>query len=218
MTHSPCRIFIVDDHPIFRRGVRDVVAAHAQFTVVGEAGEGPAALEAIKRLMPDVVLLDLNVPGMDGLALARAVRDLRPPSRVLVLTMQGEESAFNAAMDAGAQGYILKENAVEDLVLGIKTVAGGGVYLSPSISSFLVRRHQRASAVREQNHGLASLTSTERQVLRLVAENKTNRQIGGQLFISHRTVETHRANICQKLNLRGARALFQFALENKSAL
>ncbi len=125
-----------------------------------------------------------------GLPLVRALCDIKPPVAVIVLTMQSEESTFNAAMDAGAQGYILKENAAEDAVLGLKTVAGGGVYLSPSIAGYLLKCTRRALALGEQKAGLNSLTPTERQVLRLVAENKTNKEIGAELCMSHRTVET----------------------------
>ena len=218
MSLDKIKVFIVDDHPLFRRGVRDVIEREPRFHIVGEAGDGETALAEIKKLKPAVALVDIQIPKLDGLQLVSALRGCRTPVAVIVLTMHSEESAFNAAMDAGAQGYILKDNATEDLVLGLKTVAGGGVYLSPSIAGTLLKRTRRASALREQKTGLKSLTPTERQVLRLVAENKTNREIGAELCMSHRTVETHRANICQKLELSGTRALFQFALEHRSEL
>ncbi len=218
MSLEKIKVFIVDDHPIFRSGVREVIERDARFHVVGEAGDGETALAEIRRLKPAVALVDLHIPKLDGLHLLSALRGCKPAVAVIVLTMHGDESTFNAAMDAGAQGYLLKENAAEDVVLGLKTVAGGGIYLSPSISGYLLKRTRRASALREQKTGLKSLTPTERQVLQFVAENKTNREIGGELCMSHRTVETHRANICQKLELHGTRALFQFALEHRSEL
>ena len=135
-----------------------------------------------------------------------------------MLTMHAEESTFNAAMDAGAQGYLLKDDAMEMVLLGLKAVASGGVYLSPAISGWLARRQGRASALKEEKTGLVALTATERRVLLLVAENKTNKEIGAELFISHRTVETHRSNICQKLQLEGAHKLIQFAIEHRSEL
>jgi DNA-binding NarL/FixJ family response regulator len=135
-----------------------------------------------------------------------------------MLTMHAEESTFNAAMDAGAHGYLLKDDAMDMVLLGLKTVAAGGVYLSLSISNWLVRRQQCASALKEEKTGLAALTATERRVLQLVAENKTNKQIGEELFISHRTVETHRSSICQKLQLQGAHKLLQFAIEHRSEI
>lgn len=218
MSSARSTVYIVDDHPLFRRGVRDVIEKAGQFEIVGEAGDGETALAEIRKLKPDVALVDLDLPKLGGVALAREMQNLNPPVSVLVLTMHGAESTFNTVMDAGAQGYIVKENAVEDLVLGLKTVAAGGVYLSPSISGYLIRRTRRVSSLREKKSGLNTLTPTEQQVLRLVAENRTNKEIGVALCMSHRTVETHRAHICEKLELSGARALFQFALEHRSEL
>ena len=218
MTAARTRVFLVDDHPIFRRGLKEVVQTDPGFEVVGECGDGDNALVEIAKSKPHVAILDVNLPGRTGLDVARSLRAVRPPVACLMLTMHAEESAFNAAMDAGAQGYLLKEDAMELVLLGLKAVAAGSVYLSPTISEWLVRRHRRASALKEQKTGLATLTPTERRVLLLVAENKTNKEIAAELFISHRTVETHRANICQKLQLQGPRRLLQFAIENRSAI
>src|SRR5262245_58927647 len=212
------RVIIVDDHPIFRRGLKEILEADSQFTVAGEAGDGETALQQIRSLKPDIVVLDIHLPKIGGLDLVRAVRSLAHPPAVIMLTMHGEESMFNAAMDGGAQGYILKENAISDALVGLKAVASGGVFISPSVAHFLVRRHQRASALKEEKQGLASLTPTERRILRLVAENKTNKEIGRELFISHRTVETHRTHICEKLELSGNRALLKFAFDHKSEI
>ena len=212
------RIVIVDDHPIFRRGLKEIIESDRLFVVAGEAGDGETALQQIKSLKPDVAIVDLHLPGMNGLQLVRAVRSLAQPPAVIVLTMHGEEGAFNEAMDGGAQGYILKDNAIADVVVGLKVVAAGGVFISPSVAHFLSQRHQRASALKEEKKGLAALTPTERRVLRLVAENKTNKEIGRELFISHRTVETHRNHICEKLELSGNRALLKFAFDHKSEI
>ena len=218
MTAARTRVFLVDDHPIFRRGLKEVVQTDGGFEVVGECGDGDTALIEIAKSKPHVAILDVNLPGRTGLEVARSLRGVRPPVACLMLTMHAEESVFNAAMDAGAQGYLLKEDAMELVVLGLKAVTAGSVYLSPTISEWLVRRLRRASALKEQKTGLATLTPTERRVLLLVAENKTNKEIAAGLFISHRTVETHRANICQKLQLQGHRRLLQFAIENRSAI
>ena len=212
------RIVIVDDHPIFRRGLKEIIESDARYIVAGESGDGQTAFQQIKSLKPDVAVVDLNLPKISGLEVVRAVRALPQPPIVLVLTMQADEGTFNAAMDAGAQGYMLKENAVSDVLAGLKAVAAGGVFISPSVAQFLVRRHQRASALKEQKKGLAALTPTERRILRLVAENKTNKEIARELFISHRTVETHRSHICEKLELSGNRALLAFAFEHKSEI
>ena len=212
------KVFLVDDHPVFRHGLREIIHADPRFEVVGECGDGDTALAEIPKAKPQVVILDVNLPGRSGLEVARALHATRPRVACLMLTMLADESAFNAAMDAGAQGYLLKDDAMEMVLLSLKTVAAGGVYLSPAISAWLVRRHQRGSALKEEKTGLLALTATERRVLQLVAENKTNKEIGEALFISHRTVETHRSNICRKLELQGAHMLLQFAIEHRSEI
>jgi len=212
------RVFLVDDHPVFRHGLKEIIQSDPRFEVVGECGDGEAALAEIPRAKPHVAILDVNLPRRSGLEVVRALRGARPPVACLMLTMHAEEITFNTAIDAGAHGYLLKDDAMDMVLLGLKTVAAGGVYLSPSISNWLVRRQQRASALKEEKTGLAALSATERRVLQLVAENKTNKQIGEELFISHRTVETHRSNICQKLQLQGAHKLIQFAIEHRSEI
>jgi DNA-binding NarL/FixJ family response regulator len=212
------RILFADDHPIFRQGLRQVLESDSRLAVVGEVGDGASALEQIKLLKPDIALLDLDLPKLNGLDLVPLLQNLKPPVEVVVLTMCKEESIFNAALDRGVKGYILKDNAVSDVVNGIIAVAHGEVYLSPSISGYLLRRSQRAAALVLQNPGLASLSPMERRVLKLLCGNKTSKEIGEELFISHRTVETHCANIRTKLDLRGAHRLLQFAIEHKADL
>ncbi|HYE30325.1 MAG TPA: response regulator transcription factor [Methylomirabilota bacterium] len=211
-------VYIVDDHPIFRHGLEQIVQKSNEFTVVGAEGDGAAAAEQMAKLKPNIAILDVHLPSLDGLKIARRLQGMKPEISVIFLTMNDDEATFNAAMDVGARGYILKENAVQDLLIGLKAVAAGGMYFSPSVSHHLLRRNQRASALREKKTGLKTLTETERCVLRLVGQNKTNKEIGQELFISHRTVEAHRANICAKLELKGNRALFLFAVQHKSEL
>jgi DNA-binding NarL/FixJ family response regulator len=214
----PVRVFIVEDHPLTLEGLKQVIERNPGFQVIGSALDGETGLAEIKRLKPDIAILDVHLPKLTGMEVARSIGALKPRIPVIFLTMQADEGTFNAAMDIGAQGYILKDNAVQDVVLGLSAVASGGIYLSPSISALLLRRNQRASALREKKTGFKSLTQTERCVLRLVAENKTNKEIGAELFISHRTVEAHRAHICEKLELEGPRALILFAVRHKSDL
>ena len=212
------KVLIVDDHPVFRHGLREIVDADLRFEVVGECGDGETALTEIARAKPQVVILDVSLPRRSGLEVVRALRAAHPSIACLMLTMHAEESTFNAALDAGAQGYLLKDDAMEMVLLGLQVVASGGLYLSPTISEWMGRRRQRRSALKEEKTGLAALTATERRVLLLVAENKTNQQIAAELFISPRTVETHRSNLCQKLELRGPHKLLQFAIEHRSEI
>jgi len=212
------RVFLVDDHPVFRHGLKELISADSRFEVVGDCADGDTALALIPLAKPQVVILDVSLPGRSGLEVVRALHTARPPVACLMLTMHAEENAFNAAMNAGAQGYLLKDDAMEMVLLGLKAVASGGVYLSPAVSPWLVRRQQRASALKQEKTGLVALTATERRVLQLVAQNKTNKEIGEELFISHRTVETHRSNICRKLQIQGVHMLLQFAIEHRSEI
>jgi two-component system, NarL family, response regulator DegU len=212
------KVYLVEDHPLFRQGLRQTLEAQPLFKLVGEAADGATALKEIRTLHPDIAVVDIELPQVDGLALARALRAVRPPVAVLVLTMHKSEPMVNAALDAGVAGYVLKENAVAEVVNALQAMAAGQVYLCPAVSGFVLRRRQRAEALRQDKPGLDQLTPMERRVLKLVAENRTSREIAAQLFISTRTVETHRANICTKLGLRGSHPLLQFALEHRSEL
>jgi DNA-binding NarL/FixJ family response regulator len=212
------KVLIVDDHPLFRQGLRQVIEGDSRFGLVAEAGDGETALRLIEQKTPDVAVLDVNLPRLSGLEVARVLQQQRAPTQVIILTMYKEEETFNRALDFGAKGFVLKENAVEDIRNALVTVARGEHYLSPSISGYLVRRHGRAKSLAAQKPGLDDLTKAERRILKLIAEKKTSREIAAELFISPRTVEAHRANICAKLELRGSHSLLQFALENRSAI
>jgi DNA-binding NarL/FixJ family response regulator len=212
------KVYLVDDHPVFRFGLKQVIQSDANFEIAGEAGDDVTALAEITRTRPAAVVLDVRLPERGGLELLKDLRTVQPRPACLMLTMHGEESTFNAAMDAGAAGYLLKEDALELVLPALKAVAAGSVYLSPSISGWLLRRQHRITALKAEKIGLAALTATERRILQLVAENRTNKDIAGELFVSHRTVETHRSNICRKLELSGAHKLLQFAIEHRSEL
>ena len=212
------RVLIVDDHPLFRSGLRQVVESDPRFELIGEAGDGGVALKMIREKQPDVAVLDVNLPGLTGLEIALRLKGLRLPVKLIMLTMHKEEEIFNRALDLDVKGFVLKENAADEILKAIAAVAGGEHYLSSSISGYLVRRRGRAEALAAQKPGLDDRTTAERRILKLVAEKKTSRQIGAELFISPRTVEAHRANICSKLELRGSHSLLQFALENRSSL
>lgn len=212
------KVIIVDDHPLFRQGLRQVIEADSRFHLVGEAGDGDCGLRLIQEKKPAIAVLDVSLPKLSGLEVTRQVRSRKLPTSIIILTMYKEEETFNQALDLGVKGFVLKENAVEDIVNSLAKVAEGEHYLSPSISSYLVRRRNRADELAARKPGLDDLTKAERRILKLVGEKKTSREIAAELFISPRTVEAHRANISAKLELRGSHSLLQFALENRSVL
>jgi len=209
------QILIADDHPIWRQGLRQVIESDVTLKVVAEAGDGQQALEQIQQLTPRIVLLDIDMPRLDGLKVALAIREQKLPVDVIFLTVHREESFLNKALDAGARGYILKDSAVTDVVAGIKTVISGEHYTSPAMTSYLINRRGRATG---QKRGLECLTPTERSILKMIADYKTTNDIAAALYVSPRTVETHRANICQKLSLHGSHSLMKYALAHSAEL
>ena len=212
------RIIIADDHPIVRRGLVQVIEAEPHLKVLAEAGDGVEALRQIRELKPAVAILDIDMPAMGGFEVGREIRKNNLPVAIVFLTIHSEEDMFSEALDLGALGYVLKESAVSDVVAAIRSVARGQHYITPSISGFLVSRGRRAASLEKKNPSLNDLTPSEQRILKLIAEDKSSREIGELLFISHRTVENHRTNICQKLGLTGSHALLRFALKHRSEL
>jgi DNA-binding NarL/FixJ family response regulator len=208
-------VLVADDHPIFRKGLLQVVAAEPGFRVVAEADNGVSALQSIRELRPRVAIVDLEMPQLDGLGVARAVRDQKLPVRVIFLTMHNDEDAVNEALEAGISAYVLKDSAVNEVVASIRSVVAGRPYLSPGISSHLVGRWRKTEMLTRNRPEVGSLTPTERRIMQLIAEYKTSKEIADVLCISPRTVENHRTNICSKLELRGSHALIRFAVENR---
>src|SRR5882724_2349733 len=212
------RVLIADDHPIFRSGLRTMIESAGDITLVGEAENGQVALNFIQEQQPDVAVLDLDMPVKDGFEVAQAVREEKLSTKVIFLTGHKSEALFNKAFDSGVRGYVLKDSAIAEILDSIKTVNIGQCYISPQLSTFLLNRRKKADALLEEKPTLESITPTERQVLKMVAQEKTSRQIADELCISVRTVEHHRANICLKLGLRGSNALIKFAIGNRSEL
>jgi DNA-binding NarL/FixJ family response regulator len=212
------RVVIADDHPVFRQGLRQIVELEPELKILGEAGEGVAALRMIQQLEPDVAVLDIHMPNLKGFDVAREIRRLGLPVRIIFLTMYDDERMFNEALNVGASGYLLKDSAISDIVNGIRAVASGQHYISPSISGYLINRSARRAALGERAPRLDALTPAERRILKLIAEHKTSKEIAAQLFISHRTVENHRHSICHKLGLHGSNALVRFAVEHRDEL
>lgn len=212
------RVVIADDHPLIRDGLRRAIEASANLNVIAEVGDGQAALERILSLEPDVAVLDVDMPLMDGFTAARALREKGSSTAIIFLTVHREEDFFNEAMELGACGYVLKDSAATDIVTGIKAVAAGEHFTSPAMTSYLIHRNRRFAELRQRKPTLNDLTSTERRVLGLIADYKTSKEIAEELGVSHRTIETHRTNICAKLELRGSHSLMKFALSHKSEL
>ena len=212
------RIVLADDHPLLRAGLSQVISADPRFDLVGEADQGTKALELILQTQPDLAVLDIFMPSMDGLAVAAALQHAKCRTRLVVLTMSRDEQLFNQAMNLGIQGYLLKENAVGELMGCLTAVAAGNAYVSPSLTPYLLPRRNRALNLIGDQPQLAHLTAGERRILRRIAERKTTREIATELCISPRTVESHRARMCRKLALHGNNGLLRFALENRSVL
>ena len=212
------RVVIVDDHPLFRQGLRHAIEEDDRFDVVGEAGQAEAAIEMILREKPDVAVLDVNLPQTNGFELMTALRNKKSNVLVVILTMLKDEQAFNTALNLHVNGYVLKENAAAEILSCIAAVANGESYVSPSLTDFLLRRRSRAEFLARKQPGLEDLTVAERRVLKRIADGKTTKEIAAEFFISPRTVDSHRAHICEKLELTGANRLLQFALQNRDAL
>ena len=211
---SRIKLIIVDDHPLFRAGLKQMIAVESRFLLLEEAGDGFTALSQLCTLKPDIAIVDVNLPGMGGLELMRQLRLHRLECKIIVLTMFKDEAIFNQAMNLGAHGYMLKESAGTDILTCLHAVAKNEYYISPSLSGCVARRHARTIALEEGKPDLAKLTTAERRILKLIAENRTSKEIAAELFISLRTVETHRTNICHKLALEGNQPLLRFALEH----
>src|SRR5690348_6384067 len=166
---------MADDHPIVRQGLRQTIEAERGLKIVAEVGDGRAALEQIRSLKPDIAVLDIDMPELDGFGVARALQKENPDVRVIFLTIHRDEDFFNEAINLGAKGYVLKDSALSDIAGCIKTVASGRHYVSPALTGYLFNRQERAASLGRQKPELKDLSPTERRVLKLVAEYKTSR-------------------------------------------
>jgi DNA-binding NarL/FixJ family response regulator len=211
MTDPPIRVIVADDHAIVRTGIRHVLESEPGFEVVGEAATGAEAIELVVTRLPEVVVLDISMPGLSGLRVATELRRRAPDTRVIILSMHDNTEYVVESVRAGAHGYLLKDTAATELRGAIRAVRHGESYFSPPIASRL-SAVLRGSAERGEDQ-LGQLTARERQVLIGVAEGRTNREIAVELGISHRTVETHRESLMKKLGIRTVAGLTRAALE-----
>jgi len=205
------RILLADDHRIVREGLRSLLERQPEVEVVAEADDGDRALELAGETRPDVILMDVAMPGLNGVEATRRLRESSPGSRVVALSMHSDRRFVMGMLRAGAAGYLLKDSAFEELADAIRAVAAGQTYLSPRIAEIVVR-----TAVRQGDEPkpglLVALTRREREVLQLVAEGRSTKEIGGLLRVSVKTIETHRKRIMEKLHLRTVAELTKFAI------
>lgn len=213
MSDAPIRVLVADDHAIVRTGIRHVLEGEPGFVVVGEASSGTQALALALELRPDVVLLDISMPGVSGLQATAELRTHCPETRVLILSMHDNTEYVLESVRAGAHGYLLKDTAATELRGAIRAVREGESYFSPPIASRLSAVVRGGADVETPLGLLSQLTAREREVLAGVARGRTNKEIAAELGIGHRTVETHRESLMRKLRLRSVAELTRFALE-----
>lgn len=215
MMKNKVKILIVDDHPIMREGLKLVLEENPEFIVVSEAQNGQEALEILNGGEIDVVTLDVEMPVMGGFEVARKISSNGIKTKIIFLTMYKDEHIFNEAIELGAFGYVLKENAVVDIVECVSTVVSGQPYISPVLSNLVLLKKNAIKEFEKNNPNINILTKKELIVLKMISESKSTKEIAEELFISYKTVENHRANIAKKLNLQGTHSLVRFALNNK---
>jgi len=204
------KVLLAEDHTIVRKGLRSLLDGEADIQVVGEAEDGQQAVEKAQLLLPDVVLMDITMPVLNGLEATRQIKSLHPRIKVVVLTVHSTQEYVFQILQAGGSGYVLKQAAVSELIQAIRAVYQGDSYLSPSISRQVVDEYGRLAATMEDKFD--KLTAREREVLQMVAEGRTNRQIAGLMHVTIKTVEAHRASLMNKLDLHSIAELTKYAL------
>lgn len=205
------RLLLVDDHPVVRKGIESSLARHRHLEVVGEAADGREALNRAKELVPDIVLLDLGMPNMDGITVTEILRKELPQTKVLVLSMHHSKDMLQRLIQAGIRGYLLKDATPEEIVRAIETVYAGEAYFSPEVARMALNQYV-ASGGSVPPSPASKLTDREREVLALIAEGLTNKEVACKLNLSVRTVETHRERVMRKLEIRNAAGLTKFAI------
>jgi two-component system response regulator NreC len=205
-------VLLVDDHTVIRAGIRLLLERQREWHVVGEAADGREALKAMEELNPDVVVMDLAMPNLNGMEATRQLLSTHPKTSVVVLSMHSDEGYVLRALKAGARGYVLKDSTETDLIDAVKAVLGGKSYFSPAVSRLLVEDYTRQLRGRDLEDTFDLLTNREHEVLQLAAEAKSNKEIAGLLNLSVYTVETHRKNIMEKLNLHSVPELILYAV------
>jgi DNA-binding NarL/FixJ family response regulator len=206
-------VLIVDDHPLFRDGLKALIERKPSFSVVGEAGTAGEGLQLATELKPELAIVDISLPDRSGIELTRSIRSTLPQTRVLIVSMHSKIQYITEALQAGANGYVIKESAADRLIQGLEAVSRGEYFLDSSLSHIVVKRlvDTPAQELRISDKSYGTLTAREQQVLRMVAEGRSTKDIAAELFISPKTVDNHRANIMEKLNLHNTIELVRYA-------
>jgi DNA-binding NarL/FixJ family response regulator len=208
------KIFIVEDHRLFREGLKSMLNSRADIDIVGEAEDGLQAVRRIRKTTPDLVLLDLSMPKMGGISVMKEVKRVLPETRIIALTIHESDQFVLEAFDAGADGYCIKDASRKELMLAVDSVLEGKTYISPDISDQVMEGYLTGRKKLKENSRWDTVTQREREVLKLLAEGYTNKDIAGFLHISVKTVEKHRANLIGKLDLHNIAQLTAYAIEN----
>lgn len=211
------RIFLADDHAILREGLRHIISASPEYEIVGESGDGRDSLEQIERLKPDIVILDISMPTMTGIEISRYLKKYVPHLKIIILSQHNNEEYVKQLLKYGIDGYVLKENASDELLKAITEVLKKNIYLSPEITKKVVSNYMNFEKHTDHNElkfHFSLLSSREREILKLIAEGKSNNEIAVSLFISYQTVKTHRANIMKKLNFHKLSDLIRYAIRS----
>lgn len=215
-TNGEIRLLLVDDHPLLRHGLRDVILRNPRFNIVGEAEDGQEALALIPALKPHTVILDIDMPRLNGLDTIRMMREQAMDLKIIILTMYREEDMFNAAMDLGAKAYVLKQNAVKDVLIALESVERGEIFVTATMLEAGRRRSNRVKDLLLSKPQIESLTPAERRILKFIGEDLTSKEIATRLDLSVNTVNNHRQHICQKLQLHGTHSLLKFAFDYRA--
>ena len=211
------RILLADDYPVVRKGLKASIEEEASLKVVAEASDGEEALNLIGKLRPHLAILDIDMPKLDGLGVAREISRTKLETKIIFLSFHKDEDIFREVLAVGGKGYLLKDSAMEEIVVAIQAVIAGKVYISSGIALQLLQSEDTLKSIPE-NTLLRGLTVSEQRILKLIADGLSSKEIGNELSIHYRTVENHRTNICRKLNIEGANALLRYAVLNKEAL
>lgn len=206
------RVFIADDHLILREGIRSLLEKVPDIEMIGEADDGNEAVTKVERLMPDVVLMDITMPELNGLEATRQIKEKHPQTKVLILTMHETDQYLSAMLEAGASGYVVKTTTSSELISAIRAVYQGDVHLYPSIARMLVEDYLQKVKMGEEKESYNGLTPREREILRYIAEGKQNKEIAALLGISVRTVQSHRTNLMDKLGAHDRTELVKYAI------